>query len=206
MNTEKFFSEKVDNYSNKIENCQIKESNTNRSFKELNSFWEKESKRVKEFFDDNGTMYREDKRLLPDNRFEIKGYQYETDNQGRISSAEGQLKIKDNNYSRVMEDVRNYKGQEYRNSDDRGHLIGHQFGGSDRLENLVPMDSSLNQGDYVKLEKTLASAVKDNADVMLKVEPIYENKSTRPIEFKVSYSIDGDKEVTVFKNEREVKT
>lgn len=39
----------------------------------------------------------------------------------------------------------------------------------------------------------------------LKVEPVYENDSTRPSEFKVSYSIDGDRDVVVFKNECEAK-
>ena len=36
------------------------------------------------------------------------------------------------------------------------------------------MDAKLNQGDFVKLENTLADAVKDGADVKLKVEPVYE--------------------------------
>jgi TPR repeat protein len=52
-------------------------------------------------------------------------------------------------------------------------------------------------------EKSLAEAVKDGADVRLKVEPKYEGDSARPSEFKVSYTIDGDKEVVVFRNESE---
>ena len=113
--------------------------------------------------------------------------------------------MRDPDYERDMENVKKIDGQEYKPGDDRGHLIGHQFGGSDKLENLVPMDAKLNQGDFVKLENTLADAVKDGGDVKLKVEPVYENDSTRPVEFKVSYSIDGDKDVIVFKNESEVK-
>ena len=113
--------------------------------------------------------------------------------------------MKDPDYERDMESVRHKEGQEYRDTDDRGHLIGHQFGGSDRLENLVPMDAKLNQGDFVKLESTLADAVKDGADVRMKVEPVYEGDSTRPSEFRVTYSIDGDKDVVVFKNESEAK-
>ena len=114
--------------------------------------------------------------------------------------------MRDPSYERDMEDVRKIDGQEYKSTDDRGHLIGHQFDGSDKLENLVPMDAKLNQGDFVKLENTLADAVKDGADVKLKVEPVYEGDSARPAEFRVTYSIDGDKDTVVFKNESEAKT
>ena len=118
-------------------------------------------------------------------------------------SAEGKLRMRDSDYEREMEDVKRMDGQDYKPGDDRGHLIGHQFGGSDKLENLVPMDAKLNHWDFYKVEKTLADAVKDNADVKLKVEPVYGDDSTRPSEFKVSYSIDGDRETVVFRNERE---
>ena len=113
--------------------------------------------------------------------------------------------MRDPSYERQMEQVRQIEGQEYNLNDHQGHLIGHQFDGSDRLENLVPMDKSLNQGDYARLENTLADAVKDGADVKLKVEPVYEGDSTRPAEFRVTYSIDGDKDAVVFKNESEAK-
>lgn len=161
---------------------------------------------AKEYLDDNGIKYREGGKLLPNTKFEVNGYKYETDEQGRTVSAEGQLRISDSDYARKMEDVRKIDGQEYKAGDHRGHIIGYQFGGSNELENLVPMDGKLNQGDYWKLEKTLAGAVKDGANVVLKVEPVYESNSARPSEFRVTYSIDGDKEVTVFKNESEDKS
>lgn len=165
-----------------------------------------ESTGFKEYFDDNGTKYREKDNLLPNTEFEVNGYKYKTDDKGRTVSAEGRLRMRNPDYTRNMENVRKIDGQEYKSSDDRGHIIGHQFGGSDRLENLVPMDAKLNQGDFAKLENTLANAVKDGADVMLKIEPSYEGDSTRPNEFRVSYSIDGDKDVVVFRNESEAKS
>lgn len=187
--------------------------------KEADDFWDSEFKKesdiaknesaesgdLKGYIDDNGTKYRDRDYLLPNTKFEVNGYKYETDDKGRVVSAEGKLRMRDPDYERDMENVKKIDGQEYKPGDDRGHLIGHQFGGSDKLENLVPMDAKLNQGDFVKLENTLADAVKDGGDVKLKVEPVYENDSTRPVEFKVSYSIDGDKDVIVFKNESEVK-
>ena len=161
---------------------------------------------IKEYFDDNGTKYREGDNLLPNTEYEINGYKYKTDDKGRPISAEGKLRISDSDYPRNMEMVREIDSQEYKQGDDRGHLIAHWFGGSDKLENLVPMDAKLNRGDFKKLENTLADAVNGGADVRLKVEPVYEGNSTRPSEFRVSYSIDGDKEVVVFRNESEAKS
>lgn len=198
-----------------VENYKNIKPEKDMSSKEVNDFWDSEFKNeadasknetgVKEYLDDNGEKYREGDYLLPNTKFEVKGYQYETDNQGRVISAEGKLRMRDPDYERDMEDVRKIDNQEYKLGDDRGHLIGHQFGGSDKLENLVPMDLHLNRGDFEKLENTLADAVEDGADVKIKVEPVYENDSTRPSEFKVSYSIDGDRDVVAFKNESEGK-
>ena len=68
------------------------------------------------------------------------------------------------------------------------------------------MDSDLNRkGDYHELENELAGAVNAGATVYFKVEPIYEGDSKRPSEFKVTYSIDGDKDIKVFRNGSEAK-
>ena len=155
-----------------------------------------------EYFDDNGVKYREGNELLPNNEFEINSYTYKTDGEGRVISAEGKLQVK-NHEGRFDMDSRSAldKG-DMRETDDRGHLIADRFNGSGGIENLVPMDSDLNQhGDYNKLEGTLSDAVRDGADVRLKVEPIYEAESTRPTEFRITFSIDGDKEMVIFKNE-----
>ena len=141
--------------------------------------------------------------MRPNTEFEINGYKYKTDNQGRIISAEGPIRVEPP-HPREREDVRKMEKQDYKDTDDKGHLIAHWFGGSDKLENLIPMDAKLNRGDYNKLENTLAEAVKDGCIVSLKVEPLYESDSTRPSEIRVTYTIDGEKNVTVFKNEREV--
>lgn len=199
----------LENYKNIMPEKQMSTS-------DVNDYWKSEFQKAadtskneaiditqpKQYFDDNGKLFREGEHLLPNTQYEVNGYQYETDDKGRIISAGGNLRLRDNDYNRNMEKVKDYKGQEYRERDEEGHLVGHQFGGSDKLENLVPMDAQLNHGDFSKLEKTLADAVKGKADVKLKVEPVYEGDSTRPSEFKVSYSIDGDRETTVFRNER----
>lgn len=204
-------SQSVENYKNikpekEMSTKELNEAVSEEFKKASESVDAQDTAGLKEYFDDNGIKYREGDNLLPDTEFEVRGYKYKTDDQGRVVSAEGKLKMRDHDYTRDMEDVKKIEGQEYKSGDDRGHLIGHQFGGSDKLENLVPMDAKLNQGDFVKLENTLADAVKDGADVNLKVEPVYEKGSTRPAEFRVTYSIDGDKEIVVFKNESEAKS
>ena len=161
----------------------------------------------KEYKDDNGEKYRIGDSLLPNKVFEVNGYKYKTDDKGRVISAEGKLQVK-NHEGRNDMDARSVidKG-DMRKTDDRGHLIADRFNGSGGLENVVAMDSNLNQhGDYKKMENTLADAKQDGANVQLKVEPVYKGDSTRPSEFRVSYSIDGEKTVTVFKNESGVKS
>ncbi len=155
----------------------------------------------KQYFDDNGTKYREGDMLEPNTKFERNGYSYETDNNGRVISAEGKLQVKDHKGRSEMPDSRDTVAHgEMKSTDDRGHLIADRFNGSGELENLVPMEGKLNKGDYAKLEDTLAEAVNDGADVRLKVEPVYEDDASRPSEFRVTYSIDGEKDAVIFKN------
>lgn len=155
----------------------------------------------KTYYDDNGNKYREGNSLEPNTVFEKNGYTYQTDDMGRVISAEGKLQVKDHKGRNEMPDTRDVVAHgQMADSDDRGHLIADRFNGSGELENLVPMEGKLNKGDYAKLEDTLAEAVKDGADVRMKVEPVYSEDSNRPDEFRVTYTIDGDKEVVVFKN------
>lgn len=155
------------------------------------------------YYDDNGDLYRVDNKLAPSSKYEINGYKYETDEQGRIISASGKLRLRDPNYNRKMEKVQDYEGQDYQEGDDRGHLIGHQFGGSDRLENLVPQDAKINQNDFRNFECELAKQVKDGKDVEVLVEPIYEGDSNRPVAIVVAYIIDGEENIRIFPNSQE---
>lgn len=155
------------------------------------------------YTDDNGQNYRIDNHLLPDCEYEVNGYKYHTDSQGRIISAEGTLKLQDPKSERHMENVRNYDGQNYKDTDDRGHLIGHQFGGSDRLENLIPQDAKINENDFRFFEAELAKAVSEGKEVYVVIEPVYEDDTNRPTAIVVTYSIDGETSVRIFPNSSE---
>lgn len=178
------------------------------TYSDSKQFWKKEfsgddyeNQTERIYYDDNGEKYREGNSLEPNITFEKNGYTYQTDEMGRVFSAEGKLQVKDHKGRNEMPDTRDVVAHgKMADSDDRGHLIADRFNGSGELENLVPMEGKLNKGDYAKLEDTLAEAVKDGADVRMKVEPVYSGDSNRPDEFRVSYTIDGDKEVVVFKN------
>ena len=160
------------------------------------------------YVDDNNQVYRVGDSLVHNSTYEINGYTYQTDDLGRIVSAEGTVRLKDEGRKKLyIKDSMDAigKGSE-RDTDDRGHIIADQFEGANGLENIVPMDSELNKGDFRKLENRLADAVKDGSNVSYKVEPRYSDGSHRPSEFVVTDVIDGETTVTVFKNERKTSS
>lgn len=157
------------------------------------------------YYDDNGKLYRVGNELAPNSSYEINGYRYETDSLGRITSAEGTLHMKDRdgrlNIRDSIEDIGKGDQQE---GDDRGHLIGDQFDGSNGLENMIPQDAEINRNDFKNFENELAKEVKDGKEVTVKIEPVYSGDSRRPDAIVVTYSIDGEQSVRIFPNNREV--
>lgn len=156
------------------------------------------------YYDDNGNLYRIDDNLLPNTEYDINGYRYETDEEGRIVSAEGRLQVKDHEGRPAIKDsIEDIGKGDQKKTDDRGHLIGDQFNGSNGMENMIPQDSDINRKDYKALETELAKEVAAGKEVYVKVEPIYEGDSHRPVAVMVTYTIDGEESVRVFPNERE---
>lgn len=156
------------------------------------------------YYDDNGKLYRVENDLAPNTEYEISGYKYTTDDQGRIVSAEGTLRMKDREGRLPIKDTIEDIGKgDQKEGDDRGHLIGDQFDGSNGLENMIPQDANINRNDYKNFENELAKEVKDGKEVTVKVEPVYDGDSKRPIAVIVTYSIDGEESVRVFPNGQE---
>lgn len=154
--------------------------------------------------DDNGKIFRRDNELIANSDYEINGYRYATDNMGRITSAEGKVHLKKHEGRLDIKDSKETIGRgDELPTDDRGHVIGDQLDGSNGMENIVAQDSGVNKGAYKSLEDRLAQSVKNGHNVQIKVEPIYRDaKSYRPTEIKYTYTIDGEKNVTLFPNGR----
>ncbi|MED4079445.1 ribonuclease YeeF family protein [Halalkalibacterium halodurans] len=118
-----------------------------------------------------------------------EGYLYKTDGHGRITHVEGDLSLgaaKRNNYAQ-----RNVEGKNP--GDDGGHLIASIFKGSGDIDNLVPMNANLNRGAYKRLEYQWRKALEEvpPKEVKVKVQPVYQGSSQRPIGFEIEYKI-GD--------------
>lgn len=157
------------------------------------------------YFDDNGSLYRIENDLMPDSEYEINGYKYSTDEIGRIASAEGILHLK-NREGRLpikdsIEDIG--KGDQLE-SDDRGHVIGDQFDGSNGLENMVPQDAGINRNDFKNFENELASSVRNGDVVSVNIEPLYVGDSRRPTDIVVTYSINEVEDMRIFPNREEL--
>lgn len=152
--------------------------------------------------DDNGKPYAKynsetgEYDLIHKNTYSLNGYEYKTDDKGRIKSAEGDLHKTDRNNKKTINE--NIKGIE--DGDDKGHIIADTFDGQNDLGNLVPMDGNLNKGDYKSMELQLKKALENGSDVHVKVQPRYSGDSSRPDSFKVTYSIDGVETTKIFKN------
>lgn len=155
----------------------------------------------RQYYDDNGNLYRIGDDLLPNNKYEINGYSYETDDKGIIILVEGILHIKDRDGRLIIGDSIETIGKgDQKDGDDRGHLIGDQFDGSNRLENMIPQDADINRKDYRNFENELAKEVKDGKKVYVNIEVIYSGDSRRPEALVVNYSIDGKESMRVFTN------
>lgn len=169
--------------------------------RELNKPIGKELKEDKVYIDDNSKVYRMENDLLPNQTYEINGYEYETDDNGRIVYAEGKLHLKEHEGRLDIKDsMENIGKGDQKSTDDRGHLIGDQFGGSNGMGNLIPQDANSNRIDYRNFENQLAREVADGKDVRVKVEPLYDGDSHRPSAIAVSYSIDGIRNARIFPN------
>ena len=150
-------------------------------------------------FDDNGNPYMKDGELLPNNTYELNGNVYTTDDQGRIISCEATPKS-------TPENPRDNKAQEQSGGEDRrdgdqgGHIVGRDMGGDSGAGNLVPMDGRLNQSDFKRMENEIKKALSDGKDVTTKTEFTYSGDSKRPDKITVTVTIDGKVTVYTFDN------
>ena len=141
------------------------------------------------------------KALKPNTEYEVNGYKYQTDEKGRIIICEGTLKLEDG--ERNAYDQKIVGREDKKKTDDGGHLVATIFGGSGDIDNLVPMDSNLNRGEWRKLENIWRDALEAEPpqEVHVTIMPVYEDDSQRPTAFDIEYQIgNGKVEYKEFKN------
>ena len=157
----------------------------------------------KQTTDDNGKTYRIGDELKENNSFVRNGYIYTTDKQGRTISVSGKLTINEEGQAnRKMSDSIKIIGKGYQKvTDDRGHLIGHQFNGPDSLENLVPQDAKINRGNYKRLEDHLAKLLKKDYDITVNIVSVYSQRSYRPDAIFYFYTVNDNAFTVLFPNE-----
>lgn len=119
------------------------------------------------------------------------GYKYKTDEFGNIDQVEGKLQL--GNGKRNLYAQKTVGGNYRLPDDDGGHLIASEFYGSGDIDNLVPMNSNINRagGRWRKIEQEWEKSLKEGKDVWVKIEPIYDGGSARPISFEVEYRVEG---------------
>lgn len=159
------------------------------------------SRAPREHRDDNGQVYRVGKDLIKNGVYTINGYTYETDEQGRILSASGKLRLKGAERSAIKDTIQSVGRGSEKEGDDRGHIIGDRFDGSNGLENMFPQNSTLNRGKYNKFEKELADAVADGKEVYVKIDLLYGTNTNRPTQVLAIATVDGKQEIRFFDND-----
>lgn len=146
----------------------------------------------KYYYDDKGILYRVEDDLMPNSDYTLNGYIYRTDEQGRIISAKGRLHMRDRNRRLSINDSIDAIGKgDEKKDDERGHLIADLFDGSSDMGNLIVQNKIVNRVDYRNYEKELAKLVNDEKEVRVKIVPVYEEASRRPVAFIVIDIIDG---------------
>lgn len=152
--------------------------------------------------DDDGHLYMHQNpetkqwELMPDKKYILNGYEYDTDSNGNIVKVSGELRIKDDGRLPL-----NAKLPDMGEDDDRGHLIADMFGGDNTLGNLVPQLSELNRGAYKSLEMKLSDALANGHKVQVNIQPYYNADTHRPYKLIYGYSIDGHYNEIEFDNE-----
>ena len=137
-------------------------------------------------------------------KYEANQYKYETDRYGRISHCEGTLRLELGKTNSAHQ--QRAGGEDRMEDDDGGHLIARRFGGSEKIDNIVPMNYRLNRGDYKTMENEWAKDVEEGKTVDVSIDCKYGwSDSERPKEIRVKYIVSDDtgeieRKTKLFKN------
>ncbi len=170
---------------------------------------------------ENQEHFNEDGLLKAREKYEVNGYNYETDSKGRIKHCEGDLRLED--APRNLQAQAEAGGEDRRRGaemdldeddvDDGGHLIATRFGGSGELDNIVAMNRNLNRGEYKHMENDWANTLSEKNEkgeaannVHVDINCRYSGDSQRPDSITVRYQyIDRETNETYYENTERFK-
>lgn len=186
--------------SKKFENCPLAKQLDNKVDDSKDTNYDSPIvKEVKKHFDDNGNVYLENGKRLPNFEYVLNGNIYKTDEMGRITNVYAKPQLTPEN-TRDLSAQRDAGGEYRREGDAGGHIVGRDLGGDDGLGNIVAMDSRINGSDYKKKENNEKAALKDGKDVTTNTKLYYSGESERPDRIDATVTIDGNKTVYKFDN------
>jgi len=137
--------------------------------------------------------------LVGDMTYTVDGFEYETDDSGRVVETSGELQEE----ARIRLESQQGRAVDIKDgleTDQGGHIIAARFFGPGEQINYYPMDAELNLSAWKIMENTWAGAVEDGQEVFVQIEAIYEDNDARPEEFIVKYTIDGQPFKEEFEN------
>jgi LysM repeat protein len=132
--------------------------------------------------------------------FRANGYRYEVDALLRTRHVSGEIRPRAQPRSRSAQ--ANAGKPDRRSSDDGGHYIAARFNGPREWFNHFAQDANFNRGAYRALEDRWAKAIRQGKRVFIDIIPHYGGASMRPYVLSVTWTIDGEKHVKDFPNER----
>ncbi len=137
--------------------------------------------------------------LVADMTYSVDGFEYDTDDSGRVVETTGELQEE----ARIRLESQQGKAVNLKDgleTDQGGHIIAARFFGPGEQINYYPMDAELNLSAWKIMENTWAGAVEDGQEVFVQIEAIYTDDDSRPEEFIVKYTIDGQPFKEEFEN------
>lgn len=143
------------------------------------------------YTDDAGQIMRIGDDMLPNINYKLNGYPYYTDDLGRQTKVIiDDLQLKSSGGRLIISDSKSIIGKGFeRSADERGHLIADMFCGDNTMANMVPMDSTINKGEFKAIETLLKKHLQNGGKVSGSIEVMYSGSSFRPDSFRFSYNL-----------------
>lgn len=124
----------------------------------------------------------------PNRRYEVDGYTYVTDGEGRtveVIASKLRKKTRDRNTGQQVK----AGGKDRLPDDQGGHAVGSQFDGPGEAINLFAQNVDVNKSIFSKLEGVWQKALDEGKQVSIRIRVRYPKGSKRPKSFLVDYRI-----------------